>query len=235
MRAIFKWIFPALLSGTAALLACFPLQWAASWVLPDTIDTLAPDLDMHGTIWRGTVTGLPVFQTVNANSSLFARRLAFDAGTGRNFAAGVLSPAGIRDLDFRLDFSTVPFTDGRLRGLRGELDAQISEMIIEDQACASATGTARTDVLQRNAGTVQWTGPELSGPIQCEDGALIVNMAGQDAQQQISAVVKIMPNGLYRAEVDVRTARPEADAVLPLFGFTRSGQSFVLTEQGKWR
>ena len=230
-----RWVLPALLSGVAAMVACLPLGWAASWVLPDSVKTLAPDLEMTGTVWRGTVSGLPLLGTANVETSPFARRAAFEAGEGRNFVSGVLPPSEAKDVTIRMDVSTIPFTDGRLRGLRGDFTAQISEIILADQACASAIGTAKTDVLQRNGGTVQWTGPELSGPIQCEDGALVANMSGQDAQQKIIAVITIMPNGTYRAEVDVRTARPEADAVLPLFGFSRAGQSFVLTEQGKWR
>ena len=230
-----KWVFPALLSGIAAIIVCLPLKWAVSWVLPDNIKTLAPDLEVTGTIWRGTLSGLPLLGTANVKTSPLARRVEFEAGDGRNFISGILSSSAAKDVDVRMDVSTIPFTDGRLRGLRGDFAAQISEMTITDQACASAAGTAKTDVLQRNGATVQWTGPELSGPIQCEDGGLVANMSGQDAQQKIIAIIKIMPNGTYRAEVDVRTSRPEADVVLPLFGFSRSGQSFVLTEQGKWR
>ena len=230
-----RWVLPALLSGVAAFIMCLPLGWAASWVLPDNVKTLAPDLEMAGTIWRGTVSGLPLMGTANVQTFPFARRVEFEAGEGRNFISGMLTPSEAKDVDVRMDFSTIPFTDGRLKGLQGDFMAQISEMIIADNACASVAGSAKTDVLQRNGGTVQWTGPELSGPIQCEEGSLVANMSGQDAQQKILAIIKLNPNGTYRAEVDVRTARPEADLVLPLFGFSRSGQSFVLTEQGKWR
>ena len=134
-----------------------------------------------------------------------------------------------------MDIATIPFTDGRLQGLRGDFSARLSELQVSEQSCQSASGTVRTDVLQRNGGQIQWTGPELTGPIRCESGALIADLSGRDAEQTITALVKIMPDGLYRADISVRTLRVEADAVLPLFGFSRSGQNFVLTEQGKWR
>lgn len=230
-----RWFIPALLSGIAALFVCLPMRWAAGWVLPDNIKTLAPELQMQGTLWNGTVSGLPIFGTANVSTSPLARQVEIEAGEGRNYVAGTLSPTGAKAVDFRMDFASVPFTDGRLTGLRGDFTAKISDMQIEANACKTAAGTARTDVLQRNGGTVDWTGPELTGPIRCENGALIVDMAGRDAQQRINATIKIMPSGTYRAEVKVRTSRQEADAVLPLFGFSRAGQNFVLTEQGKWR
>ncbi|MEP4053343.1 MAG: type II secretion system protein N [Litorimonas sp.] len=232
---MFRWVLPAALSGMLALLACFPMRWAAGWVVPDTVKTLAPDLDMRGSIWRGTISGLPLFGSANLSIAPLARRVDFQSGEGGNYLAGIISPTEAADIDFRLDLTTVPFTDGRLQGLRGDFSAQISEMKISEQSCEMAIGTARTDVLQRNGGTIQWTGPELSGPIRCEDGALLVDLSGQDAQQTITAQLKLIPDGTYRADVKVRTVRVEADAVLPLFGFSRSGQSFVLTEQGKWR
>lgn len=235
LRRVLRWGFPAVLSGLVALGAFFPIQWAAGFVLPDNIKTLAPDLEIRGTIWRGSVSGLPVFGTASLKISPLSRSAEIESGQGRNYVAGIASPSAIKDLDFRMNLATVPFTDGRLQGLRGDFVAEISELKIENQSCQSATGTARTDVLQRNGGQIQWTGPELSGPIRCEDGVLIADLSGKDAQQTITALVKLSPDGTYRADVNVRTVREEADAVLPLFGFSRSGQNFVLTEQGKWR
>lgn len=230
-----RWILPALAGGILALAVFFPMRWAAGWILPAEIRTLAPDLKFGGSIWQGTISGLPIFGTANLNIAPLSRQVDFQAGKGRNFTAGRLTPTQVTDLDFRLNLESIPFTDRRLQGLRGELLAEISKAELKDQKCESANGLARTDVLQRNGGTIDWTGPELAGPIRCEAGALIVDLSGQDAQQTITALIRIQPDGSYRANISVRTVRTEADAVLPLFGFSRSGQSFVLTEQGRWR
>ena len=230
-----RWVFPALLSGVVALVAFFPMRWAAGWVLPDNVKTIAPDLEMRGTIWQGSVSGLPLFGTANLKLRPLAQKLELQSGQDRNYLAGVVSTSEAKDIALYVDIATVPFTDGRLQGLRGDFIAQISDMQILEQSCQSAMGTARTDVLQRNGGKIQWTGPELTGPIRCEDGVLVADLSGRDAQQTITALIKLMPDGLYRADVSVRTIRVEADAILPLFGFSRSGQNFVLTEQGKWR
>jgi hypothetical protein len=232
---VLRWVFPALLSGLVALVAFFPMRWAAGWALPDNVKSLAPDLEVHGTIWQGSLSGLPLFGTANLKLSPASRQVEIQSGEDRNYFFGVVSKSGARDINFQMDIATVPFTDGRLQGLLGDFSAQVSEIKISEKVCQSATGTARTDVLQRNGGKIQWTGPELTGPIRCEEGAVVADMSGRDAQQTITALVRLMPDGLYRADIKVRTLRVEADAVLPLFGFSRSGQNFVLTEQGKWR
>ncbi len=190
---------------------------------------------MQGTIWHGSVVGLPLFGTANLDIAPLSRLVKFETGMSGNYLSGSLSPSRAENIDFRMDFATIPFTDGRLQGLRGNLSAKISEIQIAGQSCQTATGTARTDVLQRNGGTMQWTGPELTGPIRCEEGALVADLSGRDAQQSVSALLRLSPDRTYRADIKVETIRVEADAVLPLFGFSRSGQSFVLTEQGKWR
>ena len=232
---MFRWILPALLSGLFAVLAFLPLGWVAGAAVPDNIKTLAPDLAYHGTVWRGTVSGLPIFGTANLEIKPLSRRAVIQSGQSQNYVSADIGPSTAKDMDLRINLATLPFTDGRLQGLRGTLNAQISNMEIENQSCASAAGTAKTDVLQRNGGTIQWTGPELVGPIRCEQGALIADLNGQDAQQKISALIRMSPDNTYRVDITVRTTRAEADAVLPIFGFSRSGQNFILVEQGRWR
>jgi len=230
-----RWIFPALLSGLVALVAFFPMSLAAGWVLPESVKSAGPDLTVRGTIWQGAISGLPIFGTANLDIAPLRRTLEFQAGQARNYASGTLTPTKASNLDLRLDLASVPFTDGRLQGLQGDFTAEISEAQYKDKSCQSAVGTARTDVLKRNGGKIDWTGPELTGPIRCEDGALIVDLSGRDTQQSISALIKLAPNGSYRADITVQTSRIEADAILPLFGFSRSGRSFKLIEQGNWR
>jgi hypothetical protein len=230
-----RWIFPALLSGLIATMAFFPMSWVAGWVLPDSVKSAAPDLTIRGTVWQGSVTGLPIFGTANLDVAPLSRTVAFQSGQDRNYASGTVTPTAAKDLDLRLDLASIPFTDGRLQGLQGEFTAEISEAQYEKQLCQSAVGIAHTDVLKRNGGKIDWTGPELTGPIRCEDGALIVDLSGRDAQQSIAALIRLMPSGSYRADITVQTNRAEADAILPLFGFSRSGQSFKLIEQGSWR
>ena len=230
-----RWVFPAVVSGLVALVAFFPMRWVAGFFIPDDVQVFAPDLAFHGTVWTGTVSGLPVFGTANFDAELLSRSASLQSGEGQNYLSAELTPNTAKNIDLRVNFEDLPLIDGRLQGLQGELIAKISELNFEGQGCVSAAGTLRTDVLQRNGGSIQWTGPELTGPITCEDGSLLAAMTGRDAEQNIEANLRFAPDGLYRADITVRTSRGEADAVLPLFGFTRSGGSFLLTEQGRWR
>ena len=232
---MFRWILPALLSGLIALLVSLPLSWVAGLFIPDDTKALAPDLTFHGTVWNGSVSGLPVLGTANFDTSLLQRQASIQSGEGRNYLSAEITPKAAKDIDLRVNFENLPLKDGRLQGLQGELVAKISELNVDGQSCVSAVGTLRSDVLQRNGGAIQWTGPELSGPITCEDGALLAALTGRDPEQSIEATLRFAPDGLYRADISVRTSRGEADAVLPLFGFTRNGSSFLLTEQGRWR
>lgn len=232
---MFRWILPALLSGLIALFTCLPLGWVAGLFVSDDVKAFAPDLAFHGTVWDGSVSGLPVFGTANVRTALLSRNASIQAGEGANYLSAELTPKSATDLDLRVNFANLPLNDGRLQGLQGELIAKVSELNFDGQSCVSAIGTLRTDVLQRNGGSIQWTGPELSGPVTCEDGALIAVMTGRDAEQTIEAKLRVAPDGVYHADISVKTSREEADAVLPLFGFTRSGGSFMLTEQGRWR
>jgi hypothetical protein len=232
---MFRWILPALLSGIIALFAFFPLSWAAGFFVPDEAKVFAPDLAFKGTVWNGSLSGIPVFGAANFEASVLSRRVSIQSGEGRNYLSAEVMPNLAEDIDLRVNFEDLPLNDGRLQGLQGALAAQISELKFDGQSCVSAAGVLRTDVLQRNGGSIQWTGPELSGPVTCKDGSLLAALAGRDADQDIEADIKFAPDGLYRADISVRTRREEADAILPLFGFSRSGGSFLLTEQGRWR
>ncbi len=232
---MFRWILPALLSGLIALFAFLPLAWVAGFLVTDDVKAVAPELAYQGTVWNGTVSGLPVFGTANVKTALLSRSASVQAGEGENYLSAELTPKTATDVDLRVSFANLPLNDGRLQGLQGLLVAEISELNFEGNRCVSARGTVRTDVLQRNGGAIQWTGPELTGPISCEGGALLAVMTGRDAEQAIEANIRMAPDGVYRADISVQTNRAEADAVLPLFGFTRSGGSFMLTEQGRWR
>ena len=226
-----RWIILAILAGLGASIAVLPLSWVASPFVPDELS----DLKFHGTIWNGTASNIPVFETANVKLDPLSLSVQVESGDGVNYLTGLVSTNYASDIDLVVDLSTLPLTDQRVSGLSGTVRMSLSEIKFDRESCLVANGSVITDVLQRNQPRLNWTGPELSGPISCEDGALIANISGQDQQQTIKALMRFSPNGTYRVDLSAQTSRSEAGAILPLFGFSRSGTEYKLTEQGKWR
>ena len=219
-------VLGAIVAGVTAL----PLAWVAPIFAPDDLP-----LTYSGTIWSGEIGNIPVFDRAQITPKPPSFSADITAGNGTNFATGQVYNGGARDMTLQLNIASLPITDQRLSNLRGMIRANVSDIQYNAKGCISASGTVTTDVLQRNGGAVDWVGPALSGPISCEDGNLRASLSGRDADQEISADVTLMPDSIYRALIRANSQRPEADAILPLFGFTRDGRDFQLTEQGRWR
>ena len=103
-----------------------------------------------------------------------------------------------------------------------------------EAGCQSAKGEFSTDVLQKNAGLWQWSGPVLYGPISCENGDIVSVLSGKDARQSLDVRTVMKPDGRYQAEFNIQTRDAAASALLPLYGFEPSQKGFRLNEQGRW-
>lgn len=216
--------------GLAALLANFPLEWAAP---------KQAGVSYSGTIWNGAATGAPLFgdlRTELSPAQIFsASPLVVSQTTGPNRLDGAIGLRAAKDVRLRVNLLSLPMTDPRLQGLRGELNLRLDAAKWDSAGCTEAAGTAQTNVLTQNGGAIDWTGPELSGPISCEDGQFRVQLSGRDAGQNIAADLRLSILGDYAADITAATNRAEAGAVLPLFGFVFADGEYKLTEQGRWR
>ena len=220
-------ILIAVLAGLFALIRSFPLSWAAS---------AAPEFGAtySGTIWNGQVRDIPLLGQLNVKGRLFGANI--DSGAGPVTLRGDVSPGGVKDLILSMPIASLPMNDQRLAGLDGRFSLTIDEATIQDGACVSATGRASTNVLAANQARFDWAGPDLSGPIDCVDGDLRVQLSGEDATQRVEAIVVTGLDGVYRADISVRTNDLAAGNVLALFGFTPDGaDGYALNEQGRWR
>ena len=222
-------VISGLLGAVLGVVSQVPLAWAVE----GGVKQADPEAAAHGTVWDGTlahIDGLPPISTRLRGTTM---SLSADAHTLRLAAAA--SPQAIRDVSLSLPIATLARFDTRMQGLLGEVRLVADEIVIRDGACTSASGTAFTDVLAVNAANWEWRGPELSGPISCEDGSVVVAMNGSDASGQVTARVAISPSGPYRTDITMSGLDPRASAVLPLFGFQPAGGgSFTLRESGAW-
>lgn len=217
----------AVLVGLASLIRHFPLSWAGA-ALPAEIGTLS------GTIWDGQVEGVPLLGTVAVKGGV--GNLSFLTAPGDVTLSGKVSPTGIENLILSMPVARLPMSDARLSGLSGRISLQIAEAVIKDGACVSAVGTASTDILAANRARFDWIGPELSGPVDCEDGRLRVRLSGEAGTETVLATIITGLDGLYQSDVTVSTADPAAGNILTLFGFNpASNGDYRLSEQGRWR
>lgn len=223
------WIAAIIIAGLFALLRYFPLAWAASFA-PDNNATYS------GTIWNGQISGLPLVDRMNVKTTLSGVALESGAAAGATHVRAIVSPSRARDLVAAMPISAIPTTDGRLKGLSGQLSLRLDEIVGAGDACTRASGRASTNVLESNRAQFDWTGPLLSGPVDCDDGKLRVRLNGVDDSQSIAVTILTGFSGQYEANVEVQTPDPMAANVMTLFGFSEQGQNrFNLSEQGRWR
>ncbi|MGJ8559121.1 MAG: type II secretion system protein N [Litorimonas sp.] len=217
----------AILAGLTALIRHFPLSWAGA-ALPAEVGTLS------GTIWDGQVDDVPLLGTVSVKAGF--GNLSFLTAPGDVTLSGKVSPTGIENLILSMPVAKLPMNDARLSGLSGRVSLRIKEAVIKDGACMSATGTGSTDVLAANRARFDWAGPEFSGPVDCADGRLRVQLRGEAGAETVLATVMTGLDGVYQSDVTVSTADPAAGNVLTLFGFNPAGDGdYRLSEQGRWR
>lgn len=233
MRRLF-FVFLAIV-GIMTMVASLPLAWVAPKFVPQIA---GKNLNYSGTVWRGSVSGIDLLDHLNFQlnpKSLFSKLpLRIDAGNGVNKLTARIGRTQAQDIDLRLNVAQLPLPDQRLTGMQGMVNIRISKAMF-DEVCYEAMGQVETDILQKNIQTFAWAGPNLKGPIYCQDGNVIFDLSGRDNAQNIQAKITVEPAGAYRADINVQTSQIGAEAVLPLFGFSRTSRGFKLTEQGNWR
>lgn len=229
-------VLTVLCGAFLALLTKMPLAWVGPHILPKTA---GQNPVYSGTVWNGAVNGLDVIGTADFTITPLAMfkgqlPISFRTNSESMQSLGKASYNRLKDYRFTGQLSQLPIRDGRLKNLIGDVNFTIRDMAFWKE-CKSASGQATTDFLARNVTHWRWKGPVLSGPISCEDGDLIVKLSGVESGQTIRADLQLSFNGSYRADISVRTGQPEAGIVLPLYGFDKIGEEFLLTEQGQWR
>lgn len=105
---------------------------------------------------------------------------------------------------------------GTIRILNGAFD-------VDQNGCNSAQGEIFTDLLKRLGNQYGRSFSDLKGPISCENGAVLINLAASSNEGdsiQISGNVSITGAGEFN--IVVETLDPEIRLVLQEYGFTNS-------------
>lgn len=222
----------------AVLIACLahlPLRWIGVIAVPQT-----PDFQpvFIGTVWDGAVANVPQIGSIKTKLSLGdmltgAPPLSFKSSAPYLSFAGTAGLGGAVNVTIDGDMRGLSSVDPRFSGVRGTYEITAEKMVVRE-TCTSGEGTVSTDVLTKNAALWQWQGPELAGPISCENGDIVMALSGSDRLQDIDAVIRMSFDGTYRAEVEVVSRDERAGSILPLFGFEPLAGSYRLNEAGRW-
>ena len=194
----------------------------------------------YGSVWNGGVSdiryGIQDVGDAEISSdwlSLLTARLSSQVrlvGSGLNGRATVIVPlgGGVRIERLRVLGSTEDLVNitAEVRNLAGEFTLDLREAVIKNNDCQSAQGTVWTDILTRMERRYGWVGPELAGPVTCENGDLVLMLNGRNAiGEDVSARLVIGLDGMGSFTADVTTTEQETRQVLTLLGFVAQGSN----------
>lgn len=238
MRWLLYALVALLLAGLAAA-ALFPVSLALRLAGDPLTGTPS------GTIWRGRVADAAANGQAIGDVALDTR--VWPTLIGRPAASlRVDGPFGAGSVDVVVDGQVTRLTgiDAALVadafGFDGPLGQPLTgtvrvtgDLAVAGQACREADLSITTDVLVGMAERLGQTGPVLSGPAACEDGALVARLEGTAPDADASALVRIGP-GRYVTELALDPAHPRAGAVLSRYGFRRTPEGYTLTTRGTY-
>jgi len=230
-------IVSVICSVSFALLSALPLKWIAPSFVPAH---MRQDSSFSGTVWQGQAdvalgrTRAPISFKASPGKLVTGQSFVdFDLKNSGLNAKGLAGFGTAKNIEVNADIAQLPLSNAQIRGLRGQLKAQISTAKFK-KACKTITGQAWTDFLQSNEKTWYWRGPELAGPIGCDQGTITLDLSGAEVGQSFQAEFRFKADGIYTAKVYVDSQDPRAAVVLGFYGFEMRGAQFVLSETGRW-
>lgn len=197
----------------------------------------------EGTVLDGRLTGLEAGGKRYGDAALKLKPAALLAGRlqytvdwrgehGRG--AGDLSVGAGGSLaarDFNLDLDLVHLEQAALwiRQSGGRLELQGEAIRFGPDGCLSASGTARSDVLERNQEILGTGWSPMQGELRCEGTALVIPLESENTSgTRFGAELRVAPQqpGRFDARVSGLIPRDLAFA-LPIAGFAPDGRDWV--------
>jgi hypothetical protein len=223
--------------------ALFPMRMAAEFAAKAAPDFKYAEAD--GTVWGGKLTGVTYGSqrigdlAVNADfGSLFTGKAAATVGLGRkglDGAADLSWPIGGKALDvknLKLEgaVSTVRGIPQSVSAAGGKFRLELSDIKFNNGACEIAKGEVWTDALAK-VNHRGWTGPELTGPVSCEGGKLVVQATGKaPTGEDVVARMDIGSHLDMAMTATVTNATGGAVESLKSLGFTERGGTLVISQ-----
>jgi len=227
---------------TLVLLATLPLSLVIA-----TVGATRHDFSyerVSGTLWAGTVQGLR-WRGMDLGEARFGFRplaLAFGrfgmdvvltgkgAVTGQGFIA--LTPRGIfiRDLSVTADVRALPL----VLPLTGNVSIDVARAEVGRAGCRVLDGAVQTDALVNRPAGLAWRGPVLSGPVGCNDGAIVIPLKGEAGAEVVAVMMTLARDGTFGIRIDASTPDPAVIGALSAVGFVEAGGMMTLNQRGRW-
>ncbi len=118
-----------------------------------------------------------------------------------------------------------------IRQSGGSVRLQGQIVRFDRSGCATAEGSATSDVLERNIEILGAGWAPMRGDLRCENGDLVIPLESENASgTRFSAQLRIAPNRPGRLEARVSGLLPrDLEYALPIAGFAHDGADYVYT------
>lgn len=205
---------------------------------------------VHGTIWRGgfsdlSARGAPLgdvsFRLAPLSLLRAAPSVSFKAQGGAINGEGRISAGPGQKLTLENVAADIRLGAVAPRGVFGEPARGIAKVDIKRvsfsraKGCRAAEGDLWTDVLDAPAKRFNLPAMPMAGGVACEDGRLVVTLAGANAKADAEVVLRIDRTLAYEITA---TARPEEEGVasaLRGFGFEDDNGALIYGSAGVFK
>ncbi len=212
---------------------------------------------ISGSLWRGEIKGLSLGAHPLGDIRLKANPLSLlrlSYGGSVQIAPGAAKGQGkfllqsgpaLRGENFAIiiDLARLGYRDPNGRPLRGQLSLNISKLHLQQQQdqffCNNLEGDIVSDALFVLGQYYKKELPLLRGTLNCEQGKIMLAIAGQNQIVTIDITAEISANFDYMANIMIETGDREIESLLALYGFNSDGNRYRLVERSNlaqgWR
>lgn len=135
----------------------------------------------------------------------------------------------IRDFDIDLDLLRLEQAARWIQQSGGRVQLTGGKVRFKDNQCTEATGTASSDVLDRNREILGSGWTDMQGDLHCDEGDLIIPLQSENGSgTRFLAQLRVAPGKPGRFEARVSGMIPrQLQFALPIAGFKPDGNDFV--------
>lgn len=188
----------------------------------------------EGTLYRGRVNGVFTQQQVVGDigltlkpMSLLSGGLGYDidmGGAGLRGTAGVTLRPGqlqLKDLRARQSIAAMEGLAAPIRAMGGEVRIGDADAVFDKKGCKEVSGTVTSDALTRAAGQYGKVFGPVSGPLSCEDGLIVADLASDSPDGDVVRIFgRFGIGGQGDVRVEVETSDPAMAAFLSQANFS---------------